>query len=129
MTTLPINAATWFFIPATDYAKSVKFFEDLLQVSLIEETMGEGDMALTYAMFPKEGEAGVTGAVAPAVITQPSSGGVLLYLHCADIDGALSRVEALGGAIRSPKRPLPGDAGLVATISDLDGTPIGLHQP
>nr|WP_321444083.1 VOC family protein [uncultured Cohaesibacter sp.] len=129
MSKLPKNAATWFFIPATDFAKSVKFFEDLLEISLIEETEGEGEQALTYAMFPKQGKDGMTGAVAPAVITQPANGGVFLYLHCADIDGALSRVDRLGGSILSPKRPLPGEMGLVATVADLDGTPIGLHQP
>ena len=112
MSKLPTNAATWFFIPATDYAKSVKFFEDLLEISLIEETEGEGEEALTHAIFPKEGKDGMTGAVAPAVITQPANGGVLLYLHCADIDGALSRVVQLGGSILSPKRPLAGGSGI-----------------
>lgn len=129
MTNLPINAATWFSIPSIDFEKSVKFFEDLLQITLIRDTMGDGDQAKPFAMFPKEGDAGVTGAITPAVNILPANGGVLVYLYTSDIDGALSRVEGLGGKILLPKSSLPGDMGDIATIADCEGTPIGLHQP
>lgn len=129
MSKLPINAATWFSIPAVDFEKSVKFFEDLLQITLIRDTMMDGEHANPFAMFPKEGDMGMSGAVTPAVKIMPASGGVLVYLFTTDIDGALSRVEGLGGKILSPKWAMPGDMGDIAVIADCEGTPIGLHQP
>ena len=129
MSDLPINAATWFSIPAVDFEKSVKFYEELLQISLIRDTMMDGDHANPFAMFPKEGEAGMSGAVTPSVHIKPANGGVLIYLFTTDLDGALSRVEALGGKILIAKSALPGDMGDIATIADCEGTPIGLHQP
>ena len=128
MTNLPKHAASWFSIPSTDLEKSVKFYEDLIGVTLIHETMGEGDQAMPYAMFPKEEEFGVTGAVTPAVNIKPASGGVVVYLVCSDIDGSLGRVESLGGSILMPKMPLPDGMGDIAVIADLEGTPVGLHQ-
>ena len=128
MTKLPQNAITWFSIPAVDFEKSINFFQDLLGIELIRDTMGEGDEAMPFAMFPKEAVDGVSGAVTPAVRIKPSAGGVLIYLACKDIDGALARVEGLGGAILTPKMALPGVMGDIAVVSDCEGTPIGLHQ-
>lgn len=128
MTQDPKNAVTWFSIPATDFEKSIAFYEAMLAIRLIRETMGEGDMEMEFAMFPKQGEDGVSGAVTPATTIPPAKGGVVIYLACSDIDAALGRVEGLGGGIVMPKMPLPGEMGDIAIISDLDGTPVGLHQ-
>ncbi|PLW78730.1 VOC family protein [Cohaesibacter celericrescens] len=128
MTNLPKNAVTWFSIPATDFEKSISFFQGLLGVELIRDIHGEGDDAMPFAMFPKEGEDSVSGAVTPADRIKPAAGGVLIYLACNDIDGALERVDSLGGALLTPKTPLPGDMGDIAVVADCDGTPIGLHQ-
>lgn len=128
MSNNPANAITWFSIPATDYDRSVSFYEALLGVSLINEMMGEGDQAMKFAMFPKASDEGVTGAVTPAMQMQPASGGVVIYLACADLDACLARVDGLGGGIVTPKMALPNEMGHIAVIGDLDGNPVGLHQ-
>ncbi len=128
MTQDPKNAVTWFSIPATDFEKSIAFYQGLLGIKLSRETMGEGNMQMPFAMFPKQNEDGVTGAVTPANNVQPASGGVVIYLACSDLDGALGRVEGLGGSVVMPKMALPNEVGDIAIISDIDGTPVGLHQ-
>ena len=127
MTKVPANAVSWFSIPATDFDKSVRFFEDLLQIKLMRSEMVEGQETVSYAMFPRV-DGGVGGAVTPADRVQPARGGVLVYLACVDIDAALGRVESLGGAVLAPKMPLPEGMGDIAVIYDCEGTPIGLHQ-
>ena len=122
------NALTWFSIPATNYEKSVKFYEDLLEIELVRQTQGEEEGGEDYAMFPIPEPSGVTGAVISDDKYKPASGGVVIYLLCKDLDGALARVEALGGTLVSSKEVLPG-MGHIAIVGDLDGNPIGLHQP
>lgn len=130
MTELPVNAISWFAIPARDYEKSISFYESLLDVSLIRETSGEGEAEASYAMFPsqKGPVEGVAGALTPADRIEPATGGVVIYLVCSDIDACLLRLEGLGGKILAPKMSLPGDMGDIAVIADLDGNPVGLHQ-
>ena len=128
MTNMLANALTWFSIPANDYEKSIKFFESLLEVQLIRQTTSEEEGSEPFAMFPAASQEGVTGAVIASDKYQPAKGGVVVYLLCKDLDGALGRVESLGGSIHTPKAPLPG-MGHIAVIGDCDGTPIGLHQP
>ncbi|MCV6546240.1 MAG: VOC family protein [Cohaesibacter sp.] len=124
MTQTPNHAITWFSIPARDYDKSIGFYEKLLDISLTKVV--EGDMP--FAMFPKAQEDGISGGVTPVHGVEPASGGVVIYLACSDLDGALGRVSGLGGDVVMPKMALPGDMGDIAIISDLDGNPVGLHQ-
>ncbi len=122
------NAITWFSIPATDYEKSITFFETLMGVELTRDVMGEGDAKAEFAMFPKNSETGVTGAVTPAIHMQPATGGVVIYLACSDLDASLGRVDSIGGKLLSPKMALPGEMGHIAVVADIDGNPVGLHQ-
>ena len=128
MSTFPINALTWFSIPAADFDKSVSFYETLLDIKLAEATL-PGDES-KYARFPCADERGVSGAVTTDDRYRKGGHGtgVVVYLACADIDAALGKVEGLGGDILAPKAALPGDMGLVAVIADCDGNPVGLHQ-
>lgn len=124
----PTNAVTWFSIPAADFNKSIEFYQSLLDIELqIVDLPGDSS---AYAKFPTQTETGVAGAVTsdPRYKKGGNGTGVVIYLACSDIDGALSRVKGLGGDILSPKMPLPGDMGDVAVISDCEGNPLGLHQ-
>ncbi|MCT4656547.1 MAG: VOC family protein [Cohaesibacter sp.] len=128
MSNIPKNAVTWFSIPASDYEKSIVFYEALLETQLRREVMGEGDMAMSFAVFPNEGPEHVTGAVTAATSIPPASGGVVIYLACSDLDGSVGRTAKLGGKVLQEPMPLPEDMGRIAVIADLDGNPIGLHQ-
>ncbi|SNY94191.1 hypothetical protein SAMN04515647_4514 [Cohaesibacter sp. ES.047] len=127
MTNNPKNAVTWFSIPATDFDKSVKFYEELLDISLDLVTM-EGD-ASSYGRFPVM-DGGVSGAVtSDGRYRKGGNGtGVVIYLACRDIDASIAKLDKLGGELLAPKMPLPGDMGQVAVIADCDGNPVGLHQ-
>lgn len=122
--TLPQNAITWFEIPATDYDKTKRFYENLLDVKLIDEPMGPDAF---YAKFPARDGDPVTGAIAQGPHLQPGAGGSVIYLACHDIDASLSRLENLGGKVVAPKMPLPDNLGDIAVISDCDGNVVGLH--
>ncbi|WP_319533544.1 VOC family protein [uncultured Cohaesibacter sp.] len=127
MTFKPQNAATWFSIPARDFDSSVRFYEQLLNISL-DRVIMDGD-ASSYARFPVT-EGGVSGAVTSDERYKKggTGAGVVVYLACKDIDAALAKVEELGGKLLAPKMDLPADMGQVAVVADCDGNPVGLHQ-
>ncbi|GAB2478015.1 hypothetical protein GCM10027030_10350 [Luteococcus sediminum] len=51
-----------------------------------------------------------------------------IYLHVADIDAALAKVEAAGGSIMLPAMDV-GDAGRMALVGDAAGAVVGMWQP
>ena len=76
----------------------------------------------------------VTGPVEPGAL---SSGGlykrhqnepILDFVQVEDIEGAVSKVEMLGGKIMQPVTAIPG-VGLTAMILDTEGNLIGLWTP
>lgn len=118
------HAINWFEIPVRDMQRAQTFYEKLLGAPLRREEMGQETMAL----FPAD-EAGVGGClVAGANVTPPAASGSLVYLNAApSLDAVLSRVEAAGGRIATPKTQLPGDMGVFAHITDTEGNRVGLH--
>lgn len=124
---LPLNALTWFEIPAVDYNKTKQFYESLLDVELTNEPMGPPEQQMFYAKFPTQDGDPVTGAVCQGPHLKPGDSGTVIYLACQDLDASLGRLEALGGAIIAPKMALPDDLGDIAVIRDCDGNTVGLH--
>lgn len=51
-----------------------------------------------------------------------------VYLHTANLDAALARVQALGGSVLAPATHIPGQ-GRLAVISDPTGAAVGIWQP
>lgn len=126
MTTAVQTAAstlTWFEIPASDFARAVRFYETLFAAPLVHNAAFPN-----MAVFPYERPA-ISGCVAFGEGHRPCSDGTVVYLNCEGrIDDILSRLEAAGGAIVQPKNHIP-NIGWVAQIRDSEGNRIGLHDP
>lgn len=117
------HAVNWFEIPVAQQARAQSFYENLLGVKLEWQTMA----GQTLAVFPCD-EAAVGGCLMAGDGIEPSTQGTLVYLNAKpSLDAVLSRVEAAGGRITTPKVTLPGDMGVFAHVTDSEGNRIGLH--
>ncbi len=112
---------TWFEIPTTDYARAVRFYESVFNITLQEEVMDD----LTMAIFPHS-DPHTGGAVVKCPQSQPKDDGVVIYLYTTEFDATLARVAANGGNIVLPKTQIP--AGVIALFIDSEGNRIGLHS-
>lgn len=119
MTSSPV--ITWFEIPSVDYARAVRFYENVFSVTLKQEEMD----CIAMAVFPHaEGQS--SGAVTHHETLKPSADGTCIYLYSADFDAALQRIEANGGKIVMPKTSI-GPNGFIALFIDTEGNRIGIH--
>ncbi len=114
---------TWFEIPVIDLDRAQKFYEAVLDASLIREEMpGAGEMAV----MPYQ-PGSVSGCLQPGP-NPPSQTGTLVYLRIQnDLDAALARVKKAGGSVLLGKTELPGGMGHFAHIVDSEGNRVGLH--
>jgi predicted enzyme related to lactoylglutathione lyase len=116
------STIVWFEIPATDFPRSIRFYETILGVSLVHQAAWPN-----LAIFPYQ-RPGVSGAIAYGEGFKPSTDGVTIYLNCeGKFDDVLGRVEDAGGTIVEDKNHLP-NVGWVAQIRDTEGNRIGLHS-
>jgi hypothetical protein len=116
-----ISTITWFEIPATDFARAIRFYETIFGTALRHEAAWP-----TLAIFPYE-KPGVSGAIVHHENLKPGTDGVVIYLNCdGKFDTVLNRVAGAGGAILVPKAHLP-SVGWIAQIQDSEGNRIGLH--
>jgi uncharacterized protein len=123
------NALTWFEIPVTDIKRATKFYETVLDTTLVIQNPESGAEAM--ALFPrqKEGSMGrsdvVSGALVKSGKLHPSKDGIVIYLNAnPSLDKALENVEPAGGKIILPKTKNP--AGFVGIMIDTEGNKIGL---
>src|SRR5687768_13817880 len=116
------NAINWFDIPAVDFERAVKFYENIFGVTLRQEALGDS----MNGIFPADRD-GVSGAVCKADGYAPSADGSIIYLNAdGQLDAILSRAEAAGGRILRPKTDM-GPLGHFAWIIDSEGNRVGLH--
>lgn len=117
------NAINWFEIPVSDLVRASSFYEDLLQVTLTQESMNGMDMAI----FPYA-EGTVTGALVSAPFLSPSDTGSIVYINVEGIfDEALARATTNGAEVVLPKMNI-GPNGIIAHIMDSEGNRVGLHS-
>ena len=118
------NVVKWFEIPSVDFERAVKFYNKFLNTEL-EETDVWGYPA---ALFQNEGE-GVTGALVCSDKFKVTQEGTILYFEGNDqINEMLTRVEAAGGTIDTPKTSLGDELGFYALIIDTEGNKIGIYS-
>lgn len=117
------HAIHWFEIPSTDLARATAFYERLLQVKLRLETVD----GIPMAIFPGE-QKEIRGAIIQSTQHEPNPQGTRIYLAAPDLDAALERVSAAGGALVLPKLDI-GPPGFIALVRDTEGNVVGLHMP
>lgn len=114
-----------FEIPATDIARAVGFYQEILGVKI--ERMDFPDIQM--GLLPYE-EQMVTGVIIKGKDYQPSANGVTIYLNGGEnLQTILDKVEANGGKIIVPKTPHADEVGYFAIFHDSEGNKMGLHSP
>ncbi len=125
-----INPVCWFEIYVQDMSKAQKFYEDVLQVKMIQMT-DPTDESMKMVGFPMEGgDEFLPGASGSLVQMQgvPSGGNsTIVYFACDDCSVEESRVEAAGGKVFKPKMGI-GEFGFMSLVTDTEGNMIGLHS-
>ena|SRR5690348_1029884 len=118
------HLSNWIEIPVLDMARAKKFYNELLDVSLNEMSMGGND----YALFDAKDRFN-TGSLVKGHGYVPSLLGVVVYLNGGnDLSAVLSRVTKAGGKVLLPKTFLSKEAGHIAYFVDTEGNKMGLHS-
>lgn len=117
----PIN---WFEIPASDFARAVKFYKTILDKELSVSHINGADMAF-FSNEPLE----VSGVIIHGEGAEPSAKGVLLYLNGGDdLNVPLAKIEDAGGTIIVPKTKISDEVGYYALFLDSEGNRLALHS-
>lgn len=122
---LAASAITWFEIPSKDLDRATRFYENVLDVKLKHDTLGESKMSL----FPAD-KGQPSGCVIYADGYRPSAESTTVYLNLRDdLTKPLAKVEKLGGKVLQPKTALPEKMGFFAQFLDTEGNRVGFFSP
>lgn len=117
------NLLTWFEIPVTDMDRAVRFYNEVFGWEL--EITEADPFQFAFFDFP---EYRTGGSLSYGASYEPSPDGPVVYLYAGkDLSAPLSRVEAAGGKVVMPKRPV-GEHGYTAWFLDTEGNRIGMHS-
>ncbi|MCP4183217.1 MAG: VOC family protein [Hyphomicrobiales bacterium] len=119
---LPKDTAVWFEIPVSNLTNAREFYQNVLQVTMIEQEMGSG----TVMIFPVEDmQTGVSGNLYEG--KPGNNNGPTIHLSApTPLEDTLERVVAAGGEIISEEVIIPG--GRFVYCKDHDGNSIGLFN-
>ena len=120
------NAINWFEIPAADFQRAKKFYENIFQMEMTEQPVAGFQMA--FFPFDPAGQ-GVSGAICTGEHYTPSTDGAKLYLNGGeDLNNVLNRVQGAGGQVAIPKTQITPEYGYMAFFIDTEGNMVGLHS-
>lgn len=117
---------TWFEIPVINMDRAKVFYEKVFDIEIgIHKIEG-----LQMGWFPNKNSPGMaTGSlIAAGEHYKPSKDGVLVYFSCEDVAEEISRVEAAGGTVMTPKTKISDQHGFMAYFLDSEGNRIALHS-
>lgn len=118
------NILNWYEIPATNFDKTVKFYEAVLGIKIHMQEMN----GMKMGFLPQEGDS-VGGAIMTGPGQTPSGTGVTIYFKAgADLAITLARVTPAGGTVIMPKTLISQQIGHIALFHDTEGNRIGLHS-
>ena len=116
---------SFFEIPAADFERAVKFYENVFGIKMAVYDCGDEMMAF----FPPGPDGKCEGGVSWAKGFEPSLDGVLVSLACDSIESTLATVTANGGSVQIPRTKIEaGDRGWFATFFDCEGNKVGLYE-
>ncbi len=117
------NYINWFELPAADFERAKKFYENIFQCKMSDNMMGPFRMGF----FPGEGE-GVSGAIVHGEGYEPSDKGAVVYLNADGIlDEVLARIPKAGGKVVLPRTAITPEIGDYALFLDTEGNKVALH--
>ncbi len=116
-----------FEIPFEDKARAMKFYTDSFGWQLMDIPEMNYVMAVTAEVddkqMPKE-----PGAINGGLFQRPKDAPhPTLYVGVQSVDAAITKIEAAGGKVVTPKTPIPG-MGAFARVADTEGNVIGLYE-
>jgi hypothetical protein len=116
------NSINWFEIPAVNFNRAKKFYENILGSQI--KVMGKGKSKLgILPNFDMNG--GVGGHI--STNSRPSENGTMVYINGGDdLNIILSKIEKAGGKVIMTKTKSPG--GFMATFVDSEGNKLALHS-
>ncbi|PRX54187.1 VOC family protein [Flagellimonas meridianipacifica] len=118
------NPVVYFEIPVYDIDRAIKFYGSVFHFDFDKQIIDHNEMAL----FPfKNGQFGITGALAKGKTYKPTKDGVIIYFNTLDIENTLENIVENGGTILYPITSI-GELGSVAEFEDSEGNRIALHQ-
>ena len=121
------HAINWFEIPVSDFERAKKFYENIFDYQMPENTMGKARMGFLLYDFKNDGRGGAIVHY-PELYT-PSDNGTLVYLNCEpDLSIVLNRVDKAGGSVIQPKTLIGENLGYFAMIKDSEGNRVALHS-
>ena len=118
------HALSWFEIPAKDLQRAKRFYEAILQATMIEPA---GEMKMAF--FPADWQQGeIGGSIVEGEGYVPSDTGTVVFLNGGeDLSKVLDRVVAEGGRVVMPKTAIPMEGGgYFAMFLDSEGNRVGL---
>ena len=111
-------------IPVSDFPRAVRFYQDVMGISIQKMEMG----GVTMGVLPNE-EGTVNVVLAKGDDYKPTADGAVLYLQAGDdLQPMLDRVKQHGGQILVPKTEISPEMGFFALFIDTEGNKLGLHS-
>ena len=122
------NPFAWVEIYVSDMERAQKFYESVLNITMIPmQTQGAfGDLEMVSFPGVKDGH-NISGALCKMSDMSPGNGGTLVYFGCDDCSIELSRVANAGGTVLQEKMSL-GEHGFCGIALDSEGNSIGFHS-
>lgn len=115
---------SFFEVPATDFKRAVRFYENVLCIQLSTSECEDEKMAF----FPEE-DGCVTGAISYSKDFFPSKDGVLIHLNVDNMEETILRIEENGGKIVREKTKIEAEGmGYFALFTDCEGNRLGLYS-
>ena len=122
------NVFTWVEIYVSDMVRARKFYEEVLQLEMVEMDVPEGIDDSQMLSFPWVDNApNISGALVKSAAVAPGQGSTVVYFACEDCSKEIGRVEAAGGTVCQPKFSI-GQYGFCGICLDTEGNTIGFHS-
>lgn len=119
------NLITWFEIPAKDFRRAIKFYEEVFEHKLKVCDYENEKMAF----FP-ENEFGNCGMISQAKGFNPSEDGIVIYFDATNnLDELILKTKNSGGKILKDKCKIEAEGrGHFALVKDSEGNRIGYYS-
>ena len=118
------NLVAFFEIPAVDFGRAVKFYEEVFGLKLNAMECETEKMAF----FPEEGGK-CPGAISWATGFIPSVQGVLISLRVENMESTLAIIGKRGGKVVLPKTKIEAEGmGYFSVFTDCEGNRVGLYS-